>query len=397
VLHEHELVGATPDAEGVTVTVDSPDGRRDVRCGWLVSCEGVRSNTRRALGLEFSGRVFRDRFLICDVKIDEDRPAERRFWFDPPFHDGQTALMHVQADGVCRIDLQLGWEADAEAEARPESARRRIARMLGHDRFSFEWISAYVFQCRTLERFVHGRVIFAGDSAHQVSPFGARGGNGGVQDADNLAWKLARVVKGTAPAALLESYDSERHGAAIANIGHSSRATDFMTPKSAASRLLRDAVLDLAREAPFARAMVNSGRLSTPAHYDASPLNTADREAWATVAPRPGSAAVDAPVRAGGRPGFLTEQLRGGFTLLADGEASGWGGGVAEPVKMLRLGRDLEDSEGLLRARYDLQPGSVLLFRPDQHLAMRARSFDPAGIEAAVRRCLMLEPEAVAA
>src|SRR5262249_38676523 len=131
------------------------------------------------------------------------------------------------------------------------------------------------FNCRRLERFVHGRVIFVGDAAHQVSPFGARGANSGMQDAENLAWKLAAVLDGEADAGLIESYDLERMQAADENIGHSTRPTDFIAPHSAAERRLRDAVLGLAPHAEFARRMVNSGRLSVATIYD-SPLTTPD-------------------------------------------------------------------------------------------------------------------------
>ena len=167
------------------------------------------------LGLDFMGRVFEERFLITDVVTPVELPNERRFWFDPPFHNGQSALLHRQPDNMYRIDLQLGWDADPELEKRPERVIPRIKAVLGERTpFEIEWVSVYTFQCRRLERFVHDRVIFIGDSAHVVSPFGARGGNGGIQDADNLVWKLALVLKGEAPAALLETYDEERvHGA----------------------------------------------------------------------------------------------------------------------------------------------------------------------------------------
>ena len=393
----HALTGLEARADGVEAIVGGPGGDYRIAADWLVSCEGVRSTARRQLGLEFAGEVFEDKFLICDVKMSGDLPAERRFWFEPPFHDGQTALLHRQADDVWRIDLQLGWNADPEVELQPQNARRRIAAMVGREDFTFEWISLYVFQCRTLDRYVHGRVIFAGDSAHQVSPFGARGGNGGVQDADNLAWKLARVLDGRAPG-LLASYDSERVFAARENILHSTRATDFMTPKSAASRVLRDQTLDLARTAPFARALVNSGRLSVPAHLTQSELNTPDDEPWRAGAVAPGSAAIDAPIRQGGRSGWWLEALGGRFVVLtcpAPGaepphrlELGG------EAVDVLALGRDIDDVEGQVAARYDLRPGSTLLFRPDQHLAMRCRTFDAAVLGQAMRRSLALEPRA---
>ena len=164
-----------------------------------------------AMGLGFEGRVFQDQFLICDIKMRMERPAERWFWFDPPFNRGRSALLHAQADDVWRLDFQVGDEADRDEEVKPENVARRVRAMLGEDiDFTFEWISLYRFQSRRLQRFRHGRVLFAGDAAHQMSPFGARGGNSGVQDADNLGWKLDLVLRGLAPERLLDSYDAER-------------------------------------------------------------------------------------------------------------------------------------------------------------------------------------------
>ncbi len=387
VRRQHEVTGIVPRDDGVSVEMRTPDGAATIEAAWLVSCEGVRSTVRRALGLGFTGALFQDRFLIADVRFtDRQRPPERWFWFAPPFHDGQTALLHRQADDVWRIDLQLGWDADPEVEREPARVRARIRRMLGHDAFELVWVSVYVFQCRTLDRYVHGRVVFAGDAAHQVSPFGARGGNGGVQDADNLGWKLARVAGGRAEAALLESYDAERVAAARENILHSTRSTDFMTPKTQAARVLRDEVLALARTAPFARALVNAGRLSVPAHFPASPLNTPDDAAWAAGSPAPGSPAVDAPVTVAGRAGFLLEFLRG-FVVLAAGEGLPARLAVGEEtVRVLAVGRDFADAAGLVAARYDLRPGSMVLFRPDQHVVLRRRAFSPGAVQQAVAR-----------
>ena len=327
-------------------------------------------------------------------------PAERWFWFDPPFHPNQSVLLHRQPDNVWRIDFQLGWDADPEAEKQPERIRPRVDAMLraamGREvPYDLEWASVYTFACLRMDRFVHGRVLFAGDAAHGVSPFGARGANSGVQDADNLGWKLDLVLRGVAPRALLDTYGPEREFAADENLLNSTRATDFITPKSAISRLFRDATLDLARDHPFARRIVNSGRLSVPATLHGSPLNTPDRDAFAG-AMVPGAAAVDAPLADADGGGWLMRRLHGnGFAALVFGGdgAAGIAGASAVtagseglvPVDLVQL-----SATGTAAQRYDARPGTVVLLRPDQHVCARWRAPTAADVAAALRRALAL-------
>ncbi len=357
----NRVEGVRPGPDAVRLEVATPEGGYTLEAAWLLACDGARSTIRRALDLAFLGQEFHDRFLIADVRIEEaDFPAERRFWFDPPFHPGQSVLLHKQPDRIWRIDFQLGARADPEAEKDPARVEARIRAMLGPAvRFTLDWVSVYSFRCRRLERFRHGRILFVGDSAHQVSPFGARGGNGGVQDADNLAWKLAAVLDGRAPESLLDSYEAERIPAADENILHSTRATDFISPKGEAARALRDAVLLLAGEHPFARAMVNAGRLSTPHRYRASPLSTPDDRAW-TAGPAPGDPLPDAPLPEGGH---LLERLGGRPVLLRlDG---------GPPLGLPDLEEQRLAPDGTAAARLGAVPGAAYLVRPDQHLAAR--------------------------
>jgi 3-(3-hydroxy-phenyl)propionate hydroxylase len=272
--------------------------------------------------------------------------------------------------------------------------------------FEVEWISVYTFQCRRLERYVHDRVIFVGDSAHVVSPFGARGGNGGIQDVDNLAWKLAMVLSGEAPSALLETYDEERVHGADENILHSSRATNFMTPKSAVERMFRDSVLALAADLPFARRLVHSGRLSTPCSLAGMRLQTPDCDAIEGPM-APGTPCADAPViRAGGQPGWLLEHLGGAFTLMhfgSDTEGPADLRGLGNPRPELRLicvngqagasaaGESLGDPQGLTVARYGGAAGVTYLIRPDQHVAARFARYDPKTVGRALARAMQKE------
>ncbi len=394
-----KVVGVEQEADGIALVISAPDGEYTVHTDWLIAADGAKSPIRGMLGLECEGQVFDDRFLIADIHMSSGFPAERRFWFDPPFHRNQSALLHRQADDVWRIDFQLGCNADPDEEKRPDRIVPRIRAMLGDDvRFEIEWASVYTFQCRRMRSFRQGRVLFAGDAAHLLSPFGARGANSGIQDADNLAWKLALVLAGQAPERLLDSYDVERSYAADENIRHSTRSTDFITPKSEVSRTFRDAVLGLAKRHPFARALVNSGRLSLPARLDESPLNTRDSVGAAfDGGPAPGTVAIDAPV-AGPRGAWLLGYLEDGFTLLcfgsvlsADAVRSLARGGIACAV--VQVGGApaggaclIEDSEGLVATRYDARSGTCYLLRPDQHVCARWRAFDLGAVRAAIAR-----------
>ena len=403
---KNNVIAVTPGEAKATLRVETPDGAYTLTTDWLVVADGARSPIRTMLGLDIEGKIFMDRFLIADVVMKAEYPTERWFWFDPPFHPNQSVLLHREADNVWRIDFQLGWQADPEQEKKPENVIPRIKAMLGDDReFELEWVSVYTFQCRRMNRFNHGRVLFAGDAAHQVSPFGARGANSGIQDADNLAWKLKLVMDGKAPAALLDTYTEERGFAADENIMNSTRSTDFITPKSSVSKTFRNAVLELAERYPFARALVNSGRLSVPSFLTGSRLNTPDVDDFAGDMV-PGAPMDDAPVGAAGGKPWLLQALGDRFQLLyytadasaIDAETSARLKGLdsgpipVEAVVVAERGvapnglKTLIDIKGRMRERYDLEPETSYLVRPDQHVAARWRRLDTGKVHAAVAR-----------
>ena len=395
---QSEVVGVTSDADKVTVTISTSAGEYRLSCDYLVAADGHRSRIREALGLDFIGRVFEDNFLIADVRMKADFPAIRRFWFDPPFNPGQTSLIHKQADDVWRIDFQMGWDIDRDEVMKEENIDAKIKAFLGSDlEFEYEWVSLYTFKCCRMEKFVHGRVIFAGDSAHLVSPFGARGANGGLQDVDNLAWKLHLVLTGAAPPGLISSYDDERILGAEENVVNSSRSTDFMTPKSEVSLAFRNAALELAKDFEFARRFVNPGRLSTPSVLDGSPLNTPDEDEF-NDKQRPGSPCLDAPVSIDGVDAWFLNQLGDRFVGIyfsEDGTApagiTGAGSGripleTIVVAKTGNAGNNIVDSNGLLYRHYDALPGTYYLIRPDQHVAARWREFSPEKVLRAMER-----------
>lgn len=411
---KNKVVDVTQHDDHVEVGIDTPTGRYAVQCEWLIACDGARSPIRKFLGQESHGRVFKDRFLIADVTMAANFPAERWFWFDPPFHPNQSVLLHRQPNNVWRIDFQLGWNADPVEAVKPENVLPRIRALLGADaEFELQWVSVYTFACERMDAFRHQRVVFAGDAAHRVSPFGARGANSGVQDAENLAWKLHAVLTGVAPETLMDTYAAEREYAADENLLHSTRSTDFITPKCNVSRNFRNAVLNLAREHPFARGMVNSGRLSLPSVYTDSPLNMPDAvDDDFTSRMAPGATALDAPIRdAAGRDAWWMSMLDGRFVLALFCDDGGPDARtlsamqglarnspvpihlvVVHPGKALARIPDsftqVEDHQACLAQRYDARPGTCYLLRPDQHIAARRRHFEADIFARAIQRAL---------
>jgi 3-(3-hydroxy-phenyl)propionate hydroxylase len=390
---KNEVVDVAQREDGARLLVETQDGNYHLDADWVIAADGARSPTRTRMGLAFTGQRFEERFLIADVRMQAAFPTERLFWFEPTFHPGQSALLHRQPDGIFRIDFQLGPDADPEVEKRPERVMPRVRAIVGETTpVELEWCSVYSFRCARLERFVYNRIIFVGDSAHVVSPFGARGGNGGVQDADNLCWKLALVLKGQAPVELLETYTEERGYGADENIKNSSRTTNFMTPKTTTERRFRDSVLALAPHAPFARALLNAGRLSRPCSLAGQRLQTPDTDPLIGL-PCPDAPALDPD----GNEAWLLDHLGTAFTLLIFTENPPCGAlaslhpslrmiAMTTAPKAMSGATVLIDHMGLARQRYVAQPDDAILIRPDTHIAARIRTCDLAAVASALDR-----------
>ncbi len=364
----------------VVISIETPDGSYQLKAEYMIACDGARSPTRQRMNLPFEGQTFEEKFLIVDVEMEESPfgpggsdAAERWFWFEPDFHNGQSTLLHKQPDNIYRIDFQLNPDADEAEEKKPENITRRLKAMVGDKPFTLDWTSIYRFTCAKLDSFVHGRVLFVGDSAHVVSPFGARGGNGGVQDVDNLGWKLAAILKGEAKPELLNTYGAERSHGSAENILNSTRATNFMTPKSPMERLFRDEVLNLAKEMPFARRLINSGRLSVPCS-----LNGFLPETGSDASPIPtGSPLVDAPLLGPDGMTSMVEVLKDSFTLVSFGLRPDFESNRITHFFVTRDrakvdARTFADVTGLAFQRYG--EGISYLFRPDGHVAAAFRN-----------------------
>lgn len=384
----NKVIDHTDNGDHVVLTVETPDGPYALEADWYIACDGAGSATRQRMNLAFDGQTFEEHFLIVDVEMetspfgDHDTP-ERWFWFAPPFHPGQSALLHKQPDNIYRIDLQLGSDTDPKEEATEEKVIPRIKQIVGNTPFRLDWMSVYKFRCAKLDRFVHGRVLFVGDSAHVVSPFGARGGNGGVQDLDNLGWKLAAVLRGDAAASLIETYNQERTHASAENILNSSRATNFMTPKSPIEALFRDEVLTLAGRHPFARRLINSGRLSLPCSLEGMPLQTSGS---APVVP--GEVITDAPLSGPDGNTWLIREVQGRFTLLGFGDVT-----LPQIAGIARVGINshgdypcFDATDGHAIRRYGSD--HIYLIRPDGHVCAVFKKADVDAITTAMKTAM---------
>lgn len=393
------LDALTQDADGVTLTLQAGGTSYETACDWLIACDGARSKARQELGLRMNGTAYEGRYIIVDVAADLDWPVERLAWFDPPSNPGRTMLMHRQPDNVWRLDYQLHPGEDAAAMTRSDNVLPVVEahfKMLGIDKpWRLIWSSTYRASALSLDEYVHGRVLFAGDAAHLVPIFGVRGLNSGFDDVFNLAWKLAYVIEGRAPPALLDSYSHERHFAWRTNIMHAMKSTEFMAPPSSGFRMMRDAVLSLADRHPALRSLINP-RQSSVIHYVDSPLNaiSADDASFRS-GPAPGAPLSEVRLtNRNGNDAFLTAQLRDGFNLLIYGADDAlraaiaeWAGAAvaatfisAEPTTDAAL----HDASGQFAETYDGAPQAVILVRPDGHVCARWRRFDADAVERAI-------------
>ena len=365
-----------PQADHVVLQVQTPQGNYRMEASYLIDATGANSPIRQQLGLETHSSRSTDRWCITDVRFKKPLPVERWTWVDAPFNNGRAVWQHLMADDVWRMDYQMSEDMDPEVISRPEVAGERIRAQLGDDvEFEFVWIGPYQYRDHLLDDFRHGRVFFIGDSAHVVSPFGARGGNTGIQDAFNLGWKLALVTTGQASDALLDSYSAERQPAAAENLRVTSRSARFLAPRSPAEQVLRHAALKLARRHAFARPLVNTGRMSVANDYPASP--------WLPQGAR--SVQNLALLDAQGQSQSLMDLLRQGTRFVGlwfspPGEEAQRARHelAALPLDLYAVGHSevlqtIPDNEDVLARHLGLDPsacaGALCLIRPDAYLA----------------------------
>ncbi len=413
----------TGDA-AVRLQVSTPLGDYALHADWLIAADGGRSVVREAMGLALQGTSYEGRYVIVDIRLESDRPAERLAYFDPPCNPGSTVLVHKQPGNVWRIDYQLRDGEDAADAVKPENVLPRVESLLAmmgeRGAWAPIWITVYKANALTLEHYRHGRVFFAGDAAHLVPIFGVRGANSGIDDADNLAWKLALRIKGLASDALLDSYSTERVAAAHENLRSGMKSTEFMAPPSFAFELMRKAVLGLAVRHAEVRALINP-RQTSAIHYRDSPLNLHPDESGAfNAGPAPGAVLPECPLTiarpgAAARPAHVTDLLADaapGFVALCFVDAD-VAPQVTPPDALAALAQRLAargiglrtasvsnepghatawDHTGRLFPMYGAGPGTVYLVRPDGHVLARWKALPGAAtapaIQAAIERTL---------
>ena len=401
----HRVTDFAQNEDVATLTLATPAGTYTLEAEHVVDCTGSRSPFRAWVAAPVTAKKGDDRWCIADVRFKNPPPVERHTWIEAPFNEGRAVWQHLMADGVWRIDYQMPPDADPEAVSREDVVRERLhaqfsqlGQTLTPDDYDIVWVGPYAYRSECVDTLRHGRVFFAGDSAHVVSPFGARGGNSGVQDADNLAWKLAAVVQARAAEPLLDSYHAERHEAAQHNVMVTNRTARFLRPADGAERLFRTAAIGLAKRHTFARQLVNTGRMSTPNHYTRSA---------ACVAASPGSGQATqntAFAWADGSPGALTDLLawaQGRLLLLVFGTLTSAAAArlqalaatpgvrcvqVLSATDQASAREHIRDPQGHVRATCQVSAvhfsAAWTLLRPDSYIAATGEKIDAALVRA---------------
>jgi 3-(3-hydroxy-phenyl)propionate hydroxylase len=405
---QNRVSGFEQDARGATLTVETPAGSYRLRADFVIDCTGSHTPFRGWVGASVSGKKGDDRWCIADVRFSKHPPVERHTWVEAPFNEDRAVWQHLMADDVWRIDYQMAPNSDPGYVSREDVVRERLARQFGADcEVEIVWVGPYAYKTECVDRMRHGRVFFMGDAAKVVCPFGARGGNTGISDADNLAWKLAAVLRGQAPAALLDSYHEERHEAARQNVLVTSRTARFLRPAGAVEKLFRDAAIGLARKHACTRPFVNTGRMAVANSYTES--SVCDRTGGQSVQ----NVSFQWGDGSTGCVNQLLEWAHGQLLLLLFGGATPGAlqrlRSLAEtaPVRCVQVvGQDAEpaarefvrDTKGHLQGACHVFGHAWALVRPDGYVAASGEAVDATLVHALGQALgASLEPEELAA
>jgi 2-polyprenyl-6-methoxyphenol hydroxylase-like FAD-dependent oxidoreductase len=372
-----ELISFTNTAESVTATLRHPDGHAEtIECAYLAGCDGAHSTVRHGLGARFQGSTLPSDWVLADVLIDGDIPQDELVISWVP--DGVMAFFPIGARRFRVIaDVGLAATQAAPPPTLPEIQglvdRRGPARLRLHDPI---WMSRFRINERKVQDYRQGRVFLCGDAAHVHSPAGGQGMNTGMQDAFNLAWKIAMVWHGQATAALLDSYSAERSAVGdqvLRNAGNMTRVALLRNPLL---RELRNVAAGVLGHIPALRQRMVDQLTEVDLHYRDSPLTQAPH--GAARHPAPGERAPD----------IALDALPGGaarlHSVLATGKFAVLSVGVAVPD----LPGDLQAIAAPARRGGDphYESGHIYLIRPDAYVAMSVSGGDAAAIVGALQR-----------
>lgn len=378
------------DTDSVRVRLARADGGEEIcRADWLVGCDGGHSTVRKQLGLPLIGES-RDTWMLADAPVRTDLVPDSIYWV----HTGSQAMMMVPyaREGHWRLlDTAPGEHgADTAAERFSEklSAGLGLPVAVGEP----EWTSVFTFQQRMVPRMHEGRVFVAGDAAHVHSPASGQGMNTGVQEAYNLAWKLADVARGHAGRALLDTYDEERVPIGRALLGSTRTATFLVQFKNLLASVMLPVVFTVVRNVPPLRRAIQrkvlGGMSGLRIGYGDSSLTGPSDAGRRRPGPDPGERASVAAAAGAGTPGpdALADELRDvRWTLLcaqddaaADRTALHAAAAHGDWLSVRTVGarpgtapHPLPDPDRTLRDALGLDAGCWLLIRPDGYLAAR--------------------------
>jgi len=385
-----------------TLNVDTPAGPYMLEAEHVIDASGSHTPFHGWTGATMTSRRGDDRWCIADVRFRSTPPKERHTWIEAPFNGNRAVWQHLMADDVWRIDYQMAPNADLQEVSREDKVRERLRQQFGPEveaGAEIVWVGPYAYRSQCLDKLRIGSVFFMGDTAKIVSPFGARGGNTGVADADNLAWKLAAVLRAQAPASLLDSYDEERHEAAVQNVQVTNRTARFLRPADGMDRTFRSAAIGLARQYPFARALINTGRMAVANSYTHSGI--CDRSGGLSVQ----NVSFRWADHSAGCVNDLIEWAGGQLLVLVFGDMAPAAArrlrdiSAAAPVRAVQVvGPDTRpqarefviDPQGHLQGACHVFGHAWALVRPDAYIAATGESVD-AGLIQAIERAIGIQ------
>jgi 2-polyprenyl-6-methoxyphenol hydroxylase-like FAD-dependent oxidoreductase len=414
------------DADAVEATLERADGRVErVSAHWLLGCDGARSRVRKGAGIPFEGETYEDACVLADVRVDWSL-GQGEMCIMPSMH-GVVGAFPMPGENRYRLFAIMPNDSlpggDETAPLSLEEIQAVMSRMVPVPVRVSEprWLSRYRLHRRGVPRYRQGRVFLAGDAAHIHSPAGGQGMNTGIQDAYNLAWKLALVTRGRAPESLLDTYDLERHPVGQKLLEGTDRLFGLVARGGAVSRVLRTYVAPRLARVLFGNTVTQRALArfvsQLAIHYRRSPLST--EHLWGEEVggvrleegPAPGERVPELPVKGEGVT-HLHEVLRGPqhvlllFTgLEPEARARGEWEALARRLeeahgpeflraRVVVAGEGtpgpyvLADAEGALHRRFGAGAACLYLVRPDGYVGHRARPIEPRRLEAELTRRL---------